>query len=83
VVVANSFDAIKHLVGNGFGVSVISELAVRDELRSGQLVAATMKEGEIMRDINFICMPQDNLRFAEDFIAFCRAEQRNIASPTN
>lgn len=71
--VVNSFDAVKQLVRGGFGITVISELAVRDELKSGVLQASCFTEGRLRRKMNFIYLANDNLRFAERFIAFCRS----------
>lgn len=71
-IVADNFDAIKHLVRGGHGITVISELAVETELRDGELTGAVFAEGEIVRPIHFIYPPYENLRFAERFIAFCR-----------
>ncbi len=68
----NSFDAIKNLVRGGHGITVISELAVRDEVAAGQLSQLHFQEGEIKRGIDFIYTATDT-RFAEAFIRFCLA----------
>ncbi len=72
----SGFDAIKQLVRSGFGISVMSELAIQDELAAGTLSKARFMEGPIRRSINFIYMPNENLKFAEDFIFFCRKMTR-------
>ena len=72
IVEVNSFDALKLLVRRGLGISVISTLAVADELASGVLNAGRFTEGRIFRQMNFIYTATENLKFAEDFIAFCR-----------
>ena len=72
----SGFDAIKQLVRSGFGISVMSELAIQDELAAGTLSKARFMEGPIRRSINFIYMPNENLKFAEDFISFCRKMTR-------
>lgn len=76
-IIANSFDAIKHLVRAGYGITVISEHAVHDELASGTLVASRFSEGRIRRGIDFIYPNYANLQFAGRFIPFCR---RRIAA---
>lgn len=72
VIVANNFDAIKHLVSGGYGITVISRLAVESEIASGSLKASRFSEGKILRDIHFIYLANENLKFAERFIAFCK-----------
>ena len=54
----SGFDAIKQLVRSGFGISVMSELAIQDELAAGTLSKARFMEGPIRRSINFIYMPK-------------------------
>ena len=54
----------------------MSELAIQDELAAGTLSKARFMEGPIRRSINFIYMPNENLKFAEDFISFCRRTTR-------
>ena len=51
-------------------------LAIQDELAAGTLSKARFMEGPIRRSINFIYMPNENLKFAEDFIFFCRKMTR-------
>ena len=68
----NGFEALKQLVKLGFGFTVISELAIREELAAGTLAAARFTEGRLLRTMHFIYMPHENLKFAERFIAFCR-----------
>ncbi|MFA7231323.1 MAG: LysR family transcriptional regulator [Victivallaceae bacterium] len=72
VVEANSFDTIKHMARSGFGITCISELAVRDELDAGTLESTVAVEGPLSRDMNFIYLPTGKLKFAERFINFCR-----------
>ena len=72
VLEVNSFDALKLFVRQGLGITVISTLAVRDELAAGWLECGRFTEGPISRELNFIHLPEQNLRFAEEFIAFCR-----------
>lgn len=70
----NSFDALKLFVRQGFGITVISRLAIRDELAAGLLQCGRFAEGPILRKLNFIYLPDQNLKFAEKFIAFCRKQ---------
>lgn len=77
VLTVNNFDAIRAMLREGFGVTVISKFAVREELRNGMLTARRFAEGEIHRSLNFIYLAGDALAFAEEFIAFCRARIRN------
>jgi DNA-binding transcriptional LysR family regulator len=72
IIEANNFEAIKRMVRNGFGLTVISELAVRDELAAKTLIARTALEGKIQREMNFIYLPTGKLKFIDQFIAFCR-----------
>lgn len=80
VVEANSFDALKQFVRHKLGISVISTLAIADELESGALESGTFTEGRISRRMNFIYMADENLKFAESFISFCKRHEkgRNI-----
>ena len=72
VLEVNSFDALKLFVRRGLGITVISRFAIRDELAAGWLESGRFTEGPILRELNFIYLPEENLRFAEEFIAFCR-----------
>lgn len=68
----NSFDALKLLVRRKLGITVISRLAVRDELVSGTLACGRFLEGAISRKLNFLHLPGGDLDFIGDFIRFCR-----------
>ncbi len=76
VLTVNNFDAIRNMLSDGFGVTVISRLALGAELESGLLAARRFAEGEIRRSLNFIYLAGEALRFAEEFIAFCRLRIR-------
>ena len=78
IVEVNSFDALKRFVRRGLGISVISTLAVIDELASGLLDAGRFTEGRIFRQMNFTYTATENLKFAEDFIAFCRRRKNRL-----
>ena len=70
----NSFDAVKLLVREKIGITVISHLAVRDELASGVLECGRFAEGRIFRKLNFLHLPGGDLNFAGNFIRFCRRQ---------
>lgn len=70
----NSFDAVKLLVREKIGITVISHLAVRDELASGVLECGRFAEGRIFRKLNFLQLPGGDLNFAGNFIRFCRRQ---------
>ncbi len=72
VVEANDFETIKRMVRDGFGITVISELAIVDELAAGSLESFAATEGGLRREMNFIYLPTERLKFIEQFIAFCR-----------
>ena len=78
IVEVNSFDALKLFVRRGLGISVISTLAVAEELNSGLLCAGRFTEGRIFRQMNFIYTATENLKFAEEFIAFCRRRKNSF-----
>ena len=68
----NSFDALKLLVRQNLGITVISRLAVRDELAVGWLECGRFTEGRVIRKLNFIYSPDAELDFVDGFIRFCR-----------
>lgn len=70
----NSFDALKLLVRRRLGITVISRLAVRDELLAGTLVCGCFSEGRILRSLNFLYLPDADLDFVGNFIRFCRRQ---------
>ena len=67
-----SLDAVKILVQAGGGISVLSELAVENEVKAGVLQAGTFGEGEILRRVDFIYTADGDQRFIHDFIRFSR-----------
>lgn len=70
----NSFDALKLLVRQRMGITVISRLAVRDELAAGTLACGHFTEGRILRSLNFLYLPGADLNFVGSFIRFCRRQ---------
>ena len=69
---AGGLEAVKQLVQSGAGVSILSELAVENELKAGILRTCAFSEGEICRTVDFIYLPVGRQRFIQDFIRFCR-----------
>ena len=67
-----SLDAVKILVQAGGGISVLSELAVENEVKAGVLRAGTFSEGEILRRVDFIYTPDGDQRFIHEFINYGR-----------
>lgn len=70
------FDAIKNMLEKGYGVSVISRLAIWRELAEGRLRCAVPSEGRMERPLNFIYPESDSRLFAEKFIEFCVSRVR-------
>lgn len=72
----NSFDALKLLVRNKLGITVISRMAVQDELAAGHLECGRFTEGTIRRKLHFLYLPDADHRFVGAFIRFCRGKLR-------
>ena len=68
----NSFDALKLLVRERLGITVISRYAVLDGLSDGVLNYGCFLEGRIWRKLNFIFLSGADHRFIDNFITFCR-----------
>ena len=67
-----SLDAVKTLVQAGAGISVVSELAVENEVKAGVLQAGRFAEGELCNRVDFIYTAFGDQRFIHDFISFAR-----------
>jgi DNA-binding transcriptional LysR family regulator len=67
-----SLDAVKILVQAGGGISVLSELAVENEVKAGVLRSGAFSEGEILRRVDFIYTADGDQRFIHEFINFSR-----------
>ena len=65
-------DAVKILVQAGGGISVLSELAVENEVKAGALRSGAFVEGEILRRVDFIYTADGDQKFVNEFIRFCR-----------
>ena len=72
----NSFDALKLLVRHRVGITVISRMALQDELAAGLLECGHFTEGAIRRKLHFIFLPDADHRFVDTFIRFCHRHLR-------
>ena len=76
-------DAVKMLVQAGGGISVLSELAVENEVKAGVLRAGSFTEGEILRRVDFIYTASGDQRFINEFIRFSRKHMgRSLLRPS-
>lgn len=77
-----SLDAVKMLVQAGEGISVLSELAVENELKAGVLRSGSFTEGELLRRVDFIYTASGDQRFINEFIRFSRKRMgRSLLRP--
>lgn len=69
----DSPETIKSMVARGAGVSVLSALAVREEVASGQLLQFEMEENSLKREIYMVCRRDiSGFRLGQQFIQFIR-----------
>lgn len=68
-----SNNAIKSLVTAQVGITVISGLAVAEELRTGSLVRIQLAPPRIGRELQFVWTEYSDHDFVEDFRRFCRS----------
>jgi DNA-binding transcriptional LysR family regulator len=66
-----SNNAIKLLIESDLGVSVLSRLAVENELRRGDLVAIHLAGPGITRELRFAWTEYSDAEFVHDFLTFC------------
>ncbi|MEG1917289.1 MAG: selenium metabolism-associated LysR family transcriptional regulator [Oscillospiraceae bacterium] len=72
-------EAIKNMVSAGLGVSVLSALAVRQEVEAGKLLSFPMDSEGVYRKIYVATRRDCQLsRMERDFIAFSRAEAKKF-----
>lgn len=70
-------EAIKHMVARGVGVSVLSALAVADEVKSGALLAFEMDEAGLKRQIYLVYRRGERLTETEKrFVSFLKSKPR-------
>ena len=67
-----SLDAVKIMVQAGRGISVLSGLAVENEVKAGVLRSGAFAEGEMLRRVDFIYTADGDQRFIHEFIRFAR-----------
>ena len=78
-----STDAVKILVQAGGGISVLSELAVENEVKAGVLRTGAFAEGDLLRRVDFIYTADGDQRFVHDFIGFSRKHMgRSLIRPS-
>lgn len=70
ILTVESFEAIKQMVILRSGVTVISPLACKLEIKQSLLRCIPMEEGPIQREFNFIYNASEHLPFVEQFIRF-------------
>jgi len=68
-----SINTIKFLVRSRLGVSVISSLTVKEELREGSLVRVPLAGPPIVRELRFVWGESADALFVRDFMEFCKA----------
>ncbi|MFB0920774.1 MAG: selenium metabolism-associated LysR family transcriptional regulator, partial [Oscillospiraceae bacterium] len=69
----DNIEAIKSMVARGVGVSVLSALAVQDEVAAGQLLQFEMEQGGLKRSIYMIYRRDiSNFRLGQQFVQFVR-----------
>ncbi len=72
-----SLTAIKSMVERDLGYTIISRLAVQNELDMGKLVEIEIRNFKIFREFNFIYNKNSALPFVKSFIDFCLSHLRN------
>ena len=72
-------EAIKSSVSRGIGVSVVSELTVREELESGKLLSFDLDAGGLFRNI-YLCWRKDVMLTGVEkkFVEFVMAQSEEI-----
>lgn len=66
-----SISAIKSLVEENLGYTIISKETIKRELKLGLIKSIPMEGLKIYREFNFIYLKEGNKEFIEDFIKFC------------
>lgn len=79
-----STHAIKALVSQNLGLSVLSEWTVKDELRSGALCAVAAPALDLRRPLNFIFQKDARLSLiTRRFIRACRSRTAHLQQPVS
>lgn len=66
-----SISAIKTLVESNLGYTVISKETVKKEMEIGSIKVVPIKDVRIVREFNFIYVPDRDEKFMDEFIDFC------------
>lgn len=66
-----SISAIKSLVEENLGYTIISKETIKREIRSGSIKIIPIEGLEIYREFNFIYLKESRSDFIDDFIKFC------------
>lgn len=66
-----SISAIKSLVEANLGYTVISKETIKKELGIGTIKVVPIKNLRIVREFNFIYLPDKDEKFIDEFIGFC------------
>jgi LysR family transcriptional regulator, transcriptional activator of the cysJI operon len=66
-----SISAIKSLVESNLGYTVISRETIQKELGIGTIMVVPMKNMNIVREFNFIYLPEKEEKFIGEFMDFC------------
>ena len=72
-------EAIKSSVSRGIGVSVVSELTVREELESGKLLSFDLDSGGLFRNI-YLCWRKDIVltNVEKKFVDYVRSQSEEV-----
>ena len=80
-------EAIKRMVIGGVGISILSALAVEQEVASGTLLAFEMDRSALKRDIYLITLRGQSFSRTEqkfiDFLKSCKRKRKHDAAPQN
>lgn len=66
-----SISAIKSLVESNLGYTVISKETIKKEIAIGTIKVLPIKDMSIVREFNFIYLPEKEEKFIDQFISFC------------
>lgn len=66
-----SISAIKSLVESNLGYTVISKETIKKELEMGIIKIIPIKNMHIVREFNFIYLPDKDEKFIDEFVSFC------------
>ena len=80
-------EAIKRMVAGGVGISILSALAVEQEVASGTLLAFEMDRSALKRDIYLITLRGQSFSRTEqkfiDFLKSCKRKRKHDTAPQN